>query len=327
MPRRSADPAGAGTPPQRPRRILVILNPVAGRRRRARRRLCRVLAELERLGCAVTVRPTAGAGDAARLARAAEPEFDLVVAAGGDGTVNEVANGLTSSLANSLANSLGGSSRILGVLPLGTANVLARELGLPRHPKRLAALLARAAPRPIWPGRIGDRLFLCMGGIGFDAAVIARVDPALKRRFGKLAFVWAILASLVRHRPTPFTIDIDGARYRAGAAVIARTRFYAGRFVLAPAARAADPLLHVVLFPPARRGAVLCYLAAMALGVVHRMPRVAVVAGRAASLAGGGEWPAQVDGEILAACPLSIAIADQPLSVLWPEAARSARSL
>jgi diacylglycerol kinase (ATP) len=298
---------GAGTPP---RRILVILNPVAGRRRRARRRLCRVLAELERRGCAVTLRPTAGPGDAERLARAAEPEFDLVVAAGGDGTAHEVANGLL------------GSSRVLGVLPLGTANVLANELGLPRHPKRLAAVLAQAAPQPIWPGRmegrIGDRLFLCMSGIGFDAAVVARVDPGLKGRFGKLAFLWAILGSLARHRPGEFTILIDGAEYRAGAAVIAKTRFYAGHFVLAPAARAADPLFHVVLFPSGHRRAVLRILAAMALGVLHHVPGVSVIPARRVSFAGGAAWPVQADGEIVAGAALSVTVAERPLLVLAP---------
>lgn len=282
-----------------------------------------MLAELERRGCAVTLRPTAGPGDAERLARAAEPEFDLVVAAGGDGTVHEVANGL--------ANGLGGASRVLGVLPLGTANVLAKELGLPRHPKRLAAVLAQAAPQPIWPGRmdgrmdgrIGDRLFLCMSGIGFDAAVVARVDPGLKGRFGKLAFLWAILGSLARHRPGEFTILIDGAEYRAGAAVIAKTRFYAGRFVLAPAARAADPLLHVVLFPSGHRRAVLRILAAMALGVLHHVPGVSVIPARRVSFAGGAAWPVQADGEIVAGAALSVTLAERPLLVLAPGPERS----
>jgi diacylglycerol kinase (ATP) len=263
-----------------------------------------VLAELERLGCEVVVRRTAAADDAERLARAAEPEFDLVVAAGGDGTVNGVANGLA------------GSSRPLGVLPLGTANVLANELGLPRHPKRLAAVLAGASPRPIWPGRIGDRLFVCMAGIGFDAAVVARVDPGLKQRFGKLAVVWAILGNLARHRPGEFTIGIDGAEYRAGAAVIAKTRFYAGRFVLAPAARVTDPLLYVVLFAPARWPVVLGYLAAMALGILRYTPGVSVVAARAVSLAGGGPWPVHVDGELVEGFPASAAIAEKPLLIL-----------
>jgi diacylglycerol kinase (ATP) len=287
----------------------VILNPQAGRRRRARRRLRRVLVELERLGCAVTVRATAVAGDAERLARAAGPEFDLIVAAGGDGTVHEVANGLV------------GAPRPLGVLPLGTANVLAHELGLPRRPRRLALLLAEGAPRPIWPGRIGDRLFLCMGGIGFDAAVVARVDPRLKRRLGRLAFAWAILGSLARHHRSEFTIGIDGAEHRAGAAVIAKTRFYAGGFVLAPAASAAGPLLHVVLFAPGPRRAVLRYLAAMALGRAYRASGVRVIPARMITLAEDGPWPVQADGELLAGSPLSVAIADAPLLVIGPEPA------
>jgi diacylglycerol kinase (ATP) len=293
------------------RRILVILNPAAGRRRRRWRR---VVAELERLGCTVVVRQTTRAGDAERLARAAGPEFDLVVAAGGDGTVHEVANGLL------------GSPCPLGVLPLGTANVLARELALPRRAKPLAALLAGAAPRPIWPGRIGDRLFVCMLGIGFDAAVVARVDPGLKRRFGKLAFLWAILGSLIRHSQGAFTIAIDGVPYRAGAAVVAKARFYAGRFVLAPAARAADPLFHVVLFPPSCRRAVLGHLTAMACGVLHRRPGLLVIPGRAVSLVDSGSeeapWPVQADGEIIAASPGMVAIAEKPLLILQPEPAQ-----
>lgn len=296
------DPAGDGAA----RHILVILNPRAGGRRRGRRRLRRVLAELERRGCAVAVRTTAGPGDAEGLARAAEPEFDLVVAAGGDGTAHEVANGLL------------GASRPLGVLPLGTANVLARELALPRRPERLAALLAEAAPRPIWPGRIGDRLFLCMGGIGFDAAVVARVDPRWKRRLGRLAFLWAILDNLMRHRRGEFAIRIDGAEHRAGAAVIAKTRFYAGRFVLAPAARAADPLFHVVLFAPGPRRAVLRTLLAMGLGVLHRAPGVRVIPARTVSLAAAAPWPMHADGEILVGRALSVTIAERPLLVLAP---------
>jgi diacylglycerol kinase (ATP) len=300
------EPAPAGIPPRRPRRILVILNPVAGRPRRAWRRWRRTLAELKRRGCAVTVRRTAGAGDAERLAGAAEPVFDLVVAAGGDGTVSEVVNGLA------------GSPRPLGILPLGSANVLAHELGLPRRPKRLAAMLAGAPAQPIWPGRLGDRLFVCMAGIGFDAAVVGRVDADRKRRFGKLAFLWAILESLARYRPRAFTIGIDGAEYRAGAAVIAKTRFYAGRFVIAPGARAADPFFHVVMFPPVSRPAVLCYLAAMALGLLPRMPGVSIVPGRTVSLPAPEKWPLHADGEIIAERPASVTIAAKPLLILSP---------
>ena len=79
------------------------------------------------------------------------------------------------------------------LLPFGTANVLAREIGLPRDPERLAELIAHGAARPIWPGRVGDRLFLTMASSGFDAETVAAVNPRLKRHIGRFAFAWAIL--------------------------------------------------------------------------------------------------------------------------------------
>ena len=117
-----------------PRRILVIFNPAAGRERSRAKRLGRVVAELERRGCTVTVLSTRAPGDAERLAREADLAFDLIVAAGGDGTVNEVANGIFA------------ASRPLAVLPLGTGNVLANEIGLPRDPRRLARVIADGTP-------------------------------------------------------------------------------------------------------------------------------------------------------------------------------------
>src|SRR5436305_892137 len=114
----------------------------AGRRRRSTRVLREVVAGLELRGCEVVVRHTRRIGDAEHLARAAEPEFDVIVAAGGDGTINAVVNGI------------GASPRTLAVLPLGTVNVLARELALPRRSETLAAIMAEAEARPIWPGRV-----------------------------------------------------------------------------------------------------------------------------------------------------------------------------
>src|SRR5205823_13024267 len=110
----------------------------------------------------------------------AEADFEVDVAAGGDGTLNAVANGLA------------GTNRTLAALRLGTANVLAREIGLPRDPERLAELIAAGPARPIWPGRVDSRLFLVMASSGFDAETVAAVNPRLKRRLGRLAFAWAI---------------------------------------------------------------------------------------------------------------------------------------
>lgn len=299
------DPAPGGlaaTRREAPRRILVIVNPTARRYRPAR--LERIVVALENCGCTVTVRRTAGPGDGTRLARAAGPEFDLIVAAGGDGTVNEVANGIAA------------APRPLAVLPFGTANVLAQELSLPKRPAALAARLAAGRPHPLWPARLDGWLFLSSAGVGFDAEVVGRVDLRLKRWVGKLAFSCAILACLWHYRPRRFAVSIDGKPYRAASLVVAKSRFYAGRFVLAPAARAADPSLHVVLFQRAGRGAALRYLAAMALGLLHRLPDVAIVPGCTVRVESGEPDPVQADGEIAGRLPVTIARADAPLPLI-----------
>ncbi len=291
--------------PLRARRLLVIYNPVAGRR--SVRRLHRILAHCRRLGAVVVLRETTARGDAETFAReACEGAFDAVVAAGGDGTINEVVNGL------------GDADLPLAILPLGTGNVLANEIGLPRNAARLAALAALGEARPVWTAAVGARRFLMMAGIGFDAAVVAGIDEGLKRRIGKLAFVKEILAQLWQHRDGDYRVRCDGIDYRPASAVIAKGRFYAGRFVLAPAARLDDPALHLVLFMRSGRVAVLRYLIAMLLGRVHRLPDVRILRTSDLSLSGPAGALVEADGDIVATLPAKIALADRPLRLIQP---------
>ena len=166
-------------------------------------KLRRTLAALERLGCSITVRYADQNGLRLEdIAREAEPDFDAVIAAGGDGTIDAVINGLTAAPVRSLAP--------LGILPLGTVNLLAREIGLPRDPERLAAAIVSAPVRQVWPGRVGARLFTVVASCGFDAETVAAVDPVLKMRFGRLAFGPAILKALRQNRHRNLSVCIDG---------------------------------------------------------------------------------------------------------------------
>ena len=154
------------------RRLLIIFNPAAGWRRR--QRLAPVLTRLREHGCALVVRETQGPGDAERFAAEVDPDaFDIVVAAGGDGTVNETINGLAR------------SGLPLGLIPLGTANVLAAEIGLRTDPASLARCLVFGEPRPIALGAANGRRFILMAGAGFDAQVVAGVSVPMKRWLGK----------------------------------------------------------------------------------------------------------------------------------------------
>jgi diacylglycerol kinase (ATP) len=294
-----------------PRRILVIFNPAAGRPRHCGRLLRGVVAELEGRGCSVAIRSTRAAGEAERLACEAEPAFDVIVAAGGDGTVNEVANGLFA------------ASRPLAVLPLGTGNVLANEIGLPRDARELARVIAEGAPQPVWPGRAGGRLFVAMTGVGFDAEVVGALNPGLKQAIGRLAFVWAIFSCLCRYRRREFVISTESGANRVASAIISKGRFYAGRFVIAADARLADPRFHIVLFRRPGRLAILRGLGAMALGALHHLPEVSIVTARRVTVAASepaaiGIPTVEIDGEIGGRLPLVVEIAERPLLLVQP---------
>ena len=297
------------------RRLLVIFNPIAGRGARAK--LARALAALERLGVAVTLRETSAPGDAEAFAReASSADFDGIVIAGGDGTLNEAVNGL------------GDAALALAVFPFGTENVLAREIGLTRDPERVAEIAARGAARPISVGevvfedRAPARRFLLMTGVGFDAEVVSGLDLGLKRRIGKLAFVWSILQRLWRYRAVEYAVSVQGAggpaRYRAASAIVSKARFYAGPFVLAPAAGLARPTFELALLKRPGRGATLTCLVALAGGFIHRLRQVEIATVTSATFSAPAGAPVQIDGDPLGRLPITVRIADRPLLLVHP---------
>jgi diacylglycerol kinase family enzyme len=286
--------------------VLIIVNPAAGGWRRARR-LARVVAALRRRGCAVELRQASPvAGETARLAREAVATVDVIVAAGGDGTLNAVANGMA------------GSKTPFAALPLGTANVLACEIGLPWQAERLAALIATAPVRPVWLGQVGDRLFLTTASSGFDSEVVSGINPRFKRHFGRLAFVWAIAVGLWRYRAADISVMIDGVAHHAATVIACKGRCYAGPFVIAAEADPAEPMLDFVLFRRAGRLAALRYLAALPFGRLPRRRDILFLHGREAFVSAAEPLPLQADGEIVGCLPMRFAVAAQPLLLIRP---------
>ena len=287
------------------RRVLIIHNPTSGWRRV--RFLGAVVRRLRERGCVVVIRPTSGPHDATRLAREALAEgFDVIAAAGGDGTINEVANAIPA------------DGPPLGIIPLGTANILAWEICLGRGAERVARTIAEGTPRPIVTGRIGERRFLLMVGIGFDGAVVASLSPTLKRRLGKGAYVLAGLAQMTRYRWPALSVRVDGVAHACAMAIVAKSHYYAGRFVLTREAGPEEPLFRVCLF---RRGGIwnlLRYGLALLLGRLDRLPDVSILPGREVVVDRLPSVPIQTDGECLGATPARIVIAEEPLALLMP---------
>ena len=227
-------------PAARAPRLRIIHNPTAGGARW--RRYGAVLERLAAAGAQIEELATGRRGDAEAYAAALGPEdCDRLVVAGGDGTVNEAINGL-------LANRAGGRALPLAVLPLGTANVLALEIGLSTRPQAVARYILEGIARPVALGEADGRAFCLMAGIGFDAHVVAGVDARLKRRLGKLAYVWHTLRQLAVYDFPRYRVAVDEAVFSAASAVVCNARFYGGRYVLAPDAQLEAASLEVCLF-------------------------------------------------------------------------------
>jgi diacylglycerol kinase (ATP) len=270
-------------------RIVVIHNPSAGQRRRARYAGC--LAALRALGATVEERPTTGRGDAERIAAEQTPDTcDAVVVAGGDGTIGEAVNGLLGS---------GGTALPLGIIPLGTANVLAAEIGLPDDPGGIARTVVEGVERPVCVGRVDGHRFIMMAGVGFDARVVRDVSPGFKRLAGKAAYAWRTAVALATDGFPRFEAEIDGTVHDVSSVTIANGHFYGGRFVSAPEARLHDRVLHAMLLPGAGRRAYLRYGVALTANRLFRQPDVRIVPFERMILRGPTGEPIQADGDLV----------------------------
>jgi diacylglycerol kinase (ATP) len=292
-----------------PRRALLIHNPAAGRSHA--RRLQEVIRRLTDLGVIVTLRATRRRGDAETFAReASADEFDVVIAAGGDGTVNEVVNGLVA----------GASGVRLAVVPLGTANVLACEIGLdPKDTSQIARTIAHGPARTVHLGTANGRHFVLMAGVGLDAHVVAGVNGTLKRHTGKLAYVVESLRQVFGYDFPALQIRANGRTYEGRMAVACKGRFYGGPFIAAPGAKLDDPKLHVCILPMSGATGMVRYGMALPMGKLAALPEVQVIASDSIVISGPRGAPVQGDGDIVARLPAEISVGRDTVELVAPE--------
>ncbi len=298
------------------RRTTLIYNPVAGRlRQRSRARLERAAGILERAGHAISLTPTTGPGTAGEIARhaiAAGAEF--IVVAGGDGTLNEVLEGLVN------------TSVPLGILPAGTANVLATEIGLPHGIARAATMLSECVTRRIAVGRLDcgarSRHFLSMTGVGFDAHIVYDLSDGLKRRMGKAAYWLGGFSQVVRRFPE-FQVEIDGAkRELCSFALISRVRNYGGDFEIAQNVSLLNGCFEVVLFRGRTPLPYFKYLLGMTTGRLVGMRGVSFLPAQCVRVFDPEDRRVyiQTDGENAGHLPARVSLVPDALTLLVPPA-------
>ncbi|MDA8417882.1 MAG: diacylglycerol kinase family lipid kinase [Desulfobacteraceae bacterium] len=284
-------------------RLQLIANPVAGRQ--AGPLIARAERRLAQAGANVTLCLTSSRGDAERLA-AGSGGYDRIVVAGGDGTVNEVLNGLAP------------DSPPLAVLPLGTTNVLALEVGLPRDFDRACDLALNGSPTPIHLGLASGRRFALMAGVGFDAAVVRDVDLTLKRRLGKGAYLLAAWRAWLACRPEAVQVEEEDGQIRTGyGLIVAKSRSYGGSFTLTPGASLFDDHLETLLIRLPGRLTLLMAGLALLTGIPLGRPWGERFRSRWL-LARGDGVPVQIDGDPAGRLPRSFTINSFPMRLMLP---------
>ncbi|HEV3469391.1 MAG TPA: diacylglycerol kinase family protein [Pyrinomonadaceae bacterium] len=296
----------------------LILNPKAGRGGAAAAGEVALFCERARAGgVTVEVRPTEGPGDAVRLAaEAARGGAFAVVVRGGDGTVHEAIQGLA-----------GSGARLL-VWPAGTANVLARQLGLPASAEGAARVLVGGRARRIslglaTSGRTGERrYFFMLAGVGLDASVVQSVRPGLKRRVGEVAFWYAGLGHLARWRPRVFHVEVDGERLPATYAAVGKAPWYGGGLAITPRARLEAEEFEVCVINTRSRLRYLRLLGRAMRGGVAPEGAPGVCFRRVKHVRATGEAPVQADGELIGELPMTFEVAPEGIEVIVPEESR-----
>lgn len=269
----------------------------------------------------MTELPTTGPGTASGLAReCVERGATCVIAAGGDGTVNEVANGLIP------------SNVPLAVLPAGTANVLAVELGIGTNPVAAAEQFNELTPERIAAGVIESetekRHFLLMAGAGLDAMIVYHIDAALKARIGRAAYWVGGFSQLGRPLPE-FEVQVDGETRRCSFALASRVRNYGGDITIARSASLFHEHFELVLFEGAHTLPYLRYLLGVLTGTLAQMKGVCVLQATEVELrcpADSGIY-VQVDGEFAGRLPVRLRIVPNAVTLLMPRGFRDKQAL
>jgi len=296
-------------------KVLIISNPTSGKANQEF--VTQVQQELVTAGAEVELYLTQAANDATAYLANYRGDLDVVAVAGGDGTINEAINGLKEKDSRTFR---------IALIPTGTTNVLAGELKIKRNAKRISQIILQGKEKLIYPGRINDRRFLLMAGVGYDAWVVDNVDLDLKKKVGKLAYVLSMLKQLRHFGKKEYRLQVDGKEYLANSVVITNGRLYGGSFVLSKQADLSAPTTQVLMLNGKNMWSLLYSLLGLPFGLVEKMPGVVSIPAKQVhielvSQAGSEQTqpePVQADGDSLAHLPITVVMEAQPLRVLVP---------
>lgn len=285
------------------KKILIVFNPTAGRGKRTL--VDAVVSHLTQANCDVNVYDTQSAGDAVQYLQSYTQPVDLIVAAGGDGTTNEVLNGM-----------IGKEHIPLGIISTGTANVLAQELNMPSSAKAIANILIHGKTKPVYPCRLNDKRFIMMVGIGYDAWVVNGTSTTLKKSVGKGAYVWSMFKYVLPYGGKQYQIDVDGKEYKVPSMIVTNGKKYGGNFTISQRADISAPTMQALIFTSSNRLTMLGYMLAMVFGIMEKCSTLISIPAKKIKVTSEHPDVLQADGDPAGQLPATMEIEEHPIHVL-----------
>jgi len=291
--------------------VVLISNPIAYKA--SSNKVAKASYYLQSKGYSVEVLFTEKKGDAEVLAqKSVEKSPSLVIAAGGDGTFNEVINGIA------------GSEIPVAILPLGTTNVLAKELGIPETVESSMDIAIKGTPRVVSLGKITlqqgspkARYFCTMAGVGFDAMTVFGLNKTFKKISGKGAHIYSGMKVLSQFHPAELAFTIGEKRYAGYSAVIGKGAKYGGHFKITPDARLTDPNLYICIFKGEKRLDIFRYV--MGILTKSHLGFRDVEYLMAQKIQIDGSAHVQIDGDYLGMTPALIETAPVTVRLIYPD--------
>ena len=291
--------------------IILIGNPAA--RGASLKKFESASVFLQDKGFATKILLTEKSNDATRLAEEAVREKPYaIIAAGGDGTINEVINGMVK------------SDVPLAILPLGTTNVLAKELGIPEYINGAMETAVSRKPRTVSLGRIElnpgtdsayYRYFCLMAGIGFDGKAVHDINTAVKKKSGKAAYIFSGIKNLLNYSPNQLFYNIDGKEYAGFSSITGKAGKYGGNFKITPDANLSNPELYTCIFQGNKRSDLLRYVFKIMTGRLFDERDIVYL--KSASIEVLGTAHIQIDGDYLGITPAKITVEKDALQIIY----------
>lgn len=232
--------------------------------------------------------------------------YDLVIVAGGDGSINEVINGLVN------------SSVALGVIPLGTVNIYAIQTKIPLEIKAACQVIATGLPTKIDLGKLNDHYFVCMAGIGFDANVIKKADSWLKKYISVLAYVLIGIRETFTYKFPPIHIQIDHQKksIQAVQVIVSNSNYYGGELVIAKNAKMSDGLLDACIIKKLTLKRAIISLLQMKQNQLETSDYIDQIQCKTIRILNRGKHPMHIDAEYIGQSPATIKVMINALTII-----------